>query len=363
MHDEEEEEAEEEKEGRKRRKGEENEDGRPVGAIEARDTSRGERFYGTPGTPCAHRRARSGRTGNTNGVYFCRVAAAVAGQKACGFYPAPRCLSSSIVDSTFFPLRPHFPSSSPNRRSFHSVRLFFCCHVASTALRSRRSRPSLSLHRNNCSVGFALAPSSSHPAKLATPLLVARASLCRVPFRRRPKQSSVRATETRDTTVRVRRRRRERKRRKEEATAAERRRRVVKPWKRREALAKHDRIESSRAGSRCFEPSRVESSQVEPSRVESRAPCSAKEGWRSNQRGDDYAKGKEAERGRGKGSRARERQRESEINAGDGARGRRTESRQSEDGMGAAGWGKRLRPWLPWRPATNCRRPLLATGR
>lgn len=221
----------------------------------------------------------------------------------------------------------------------------------------------LAPHRNNCSVGFALAPSSSHPAKLATPLLVARASLCRVPFRRRPKQSSVRATETRDTTVRVRRRRRERKRRKEEATAAERRRRAVKPWKRREALAKHDRIESSRAGSRCFEPSRVESSQVEPSRVESRAPCSAEEGWRSNQRGDDYAKGKEAERGRGKGSRARERQRESEINAGDGARGRRTESRQSEDGMGAAGWGKRLRPWLPWRPATNCRRPLLATGR
>ena len=180
VHDEEEEEAEEEKEGRKRWKGEENEDGRPVGAIEARDTSRGERFYGTPGTPCAHRRARSGRTGNTNGVYFCRVAAAVAGQKACGFYPAHRCLSSSIVDSTFFPLRPHFPSSSPNRRSFHSVRLFFCCHVASTALRSRRSRrsrPSLSLYRNNCSVGFALAPSSSHPTKLATPLLVARALL------------------------------------------------------------------------------------------------------------------------------------------------------------------------------------------
>lgn len=38
--------------------------------------------------------------GNTNGVYFCRVAAAVAGQKACGFYPAPLSVS---LDSTFFP--------------------------------------------------------------------------------------------------------------------------------------------------------------------------------------------------------------------------------------------------------------------
>lgn len=43
---------------------------------------------------------RGTRTGNTNGVYFCRVAAAVAGQKACGFYPAPLSVS---LDSTFFP--------------------------------------------------------------------------------------------------------------------------------------------------------------------------------------------------------------------------------------------------------------------
>lgn len=92
--------------------------------------------------PRAHTDAsRSGRTGNTNGVYFCRVAAAVAGQKACGFYPAPLCLSRFHV----FSLRPRFPYSPPNRRSFHSVRLFFCCHVASAALRSRRFRPSFSL--------------------------------------------------------------------------------------------------------------------------------------------------------------------------------------------------------------------------
>lgn len=63
-------------------------------------------------------------------------------------------------------------------------------------------------------------------------------------------------------------------------------------------------------------------------------------------RGDDYAKGKEAERGRGKGSRARERQRESEINAGDGARGRRTEP--AERGRyGRSGLGKKAEAVAP----------------
>lgn len=61
--------------------------------------------------PRAHTDAsRSGRTGgHTNGVYFCRVAAAVAGQKACGFYPAPLCLSRFHV----FSLRPRFASQPP----------------------------------------------------------------------------------------------------------------------------------------------------------------------------------------------------------------------------------------------------------
>lgn len=52
--------------------------------------------------PRAHTDA-SVSTGNTNGVYFCRVAAAVAGQKACGFYPARRCLPRASASSTVFP--------------------------------------------------------------------------------------------------------------------------------------------------------------------------------------------------------------------------------------------------------------------
>lgn len=159
--------------------------------------------------PRAHTDAsRSGRTGNTNGVYFCRVAAAVAGQKACGFYPAPLSVS---LDSTFFSLRPRFPYSPPNRRSFHSVRLFFCCHVASAALRSRRFRPSFSLSpplplslslapRGNRSIELALFPSFSHLAKLATILPCLSIAHPVPPFQqRRPKQSSTRATETHDT--------------------------------------------------------------------------------------------------------------------------------------------------------------------
>lgn len=137
------------------------------------------RFYGTPGIPrAAHTDAsRSGRTGNTNGVYFCRVAAAVAGQKACGFYPAPLSVS---LDSTFFPFVLASLTRLPTAALFTPCASFF----AATSLLPRSvlvvfaplslfPHPSFTLSlslspRGNRSVELALFPSFSHPAKLAT---------------------------------------------------------------------------------------------------------------------------------------------------------------------------------------------------
>ena len=96
---------------------------------------------------CAHRDAPvlGEYRENTNRVYFCRVAAAVAGQKACGFYPASAAISlapSSIP--RFFPLRSSLPCLAARLPLFSLRALFFCCHVASAARSaSRLSRASV----------------------------------------------------------------------------------------------------------------------------------------------------------------------------------------------------------------------------
>lgn len=102
---------------------------------------------------------------------------------------------------------------------------------------------------------------------------------------------------------------------------------------------------SGRVGSGRGESSRVESSRVGLSQTPKKdgAPTEATMG------GTPRAKRRKEEEER---EAARPREKEGEVE-----RARR--------GMGAQriDRGKRLRPRLPWRPATNCRLPLLATGR
>lgn len=62
-------------------------------------TNEKRRTEGSPRRTSLHRRTEG------HGVYFCRVAAAVAGQKACGFHPEPR---------VSLPLSPFPPTALPH---------------------------------------------------------------------------------------------------------------------------------------------------------------------------------------------------------------------------------------------------------
>lgn len=89
---------------REKSKRKEEEDGRHPLAFTP-GTNEKRRTEGSPRRTSLHRRTEG------HGVYFCRVAAVVAGQKACGFHPEPRVsrrLSLSFLSDRF---TPHFPSS------------------------------------------------------------------------------------------------------------------------------------------------------------------------------------------------------------------------------------------------------------
>lgn len=287
--------------------------------------------------PRAHTDAsRSGRTGgHTNGVYFCRVAAAVAGQKACGFYPAPLCLSRFHV----FSLRPRFASQPPlfslRAPLFLLPRRF--CRAPFSSFSPLLPSHSLSLSLPVATVlsSSLLFSSFSHFAKLAAILpRLPRSSLSLAPV-----PTTAEAIEhTSDGDARYRRMHLTRIERKKEEKGGSRdggtETDVFEARKRSElrpSTVESSRVESSRAESSRAEPDRIGSGRVELRRVESSK--SGKEGWRSSRRGDGYAKGKEAERGRGKGSRARERQRESGTDAAKERDGYREHS---------TGWAKRV---------------------
>lgn len=77
-------------------------------------------------TESSPRRTSLHRRTEGHGVYFCRVAAAVAGQKACGFHPGPRAsLFLSIpVCLSLFPFSPAaFPRISLSVPRFHPSQL------------------------------------------------------------------------------------------------------------------------------------------------------------------------------------------------------------------------------------------------
>lgn len=93
-------EAKREKSKRKKKK----EDGRHPLAFTP-GTNEKRRTEDSPRRTSLHRRTEG------HGVYFCRVAAAVAGQKACGFHPEPR-VPLSLSFLSLQPLYPAFPSSS-----------------------------------------------------------------------------------------------------------------------------------------------------------------------------------------------------------------------------------------------------------
>lgn len=253
--------------------------------------------------------------------------------------PAASTLLRSVsLDSTFFPFA---LASPPNRRSFHSVRLFFCCHVASAALRSRPFRPSfplslsLSLPVATVLSSSLLFSSFSHFAKLAAVLpRLPRSSLSLAPVPTTAEAiehaSDGDARYRRVHLTRIERKKEEKGGSRDGGTETD----VFEARKRSElrpSTVESSRVESSRAESSRAEPDRIGSGRVELRRVESSK--SGKEGWRSSRRGDGYAKGKEAERGRGKGSRARERQRESGTDAAKERDGYREHS---------TGWAKRV---------------------
>lgn len=287
--------------------------------------------------PRAHTDAsRSGRTGgHTNGVYFCRVAAAVAGQKACGFYPAPLCLSRFHV----FSLRPRFASQPPlfslRAPLFLLPRRF--CRAPFSSFSPLLPSLSLSLSLPVATVlsSSLLFSSFSHFAKLAAVLpRLPRSSLSLAPVPTTAEAiehaSDGDARYRRVHLTRIERKKEEKGGSRDGGTETD----VFEARKRSElrpSTVESSRVESSRAESSRAEPDRIGSGRVELRRVESSK--SGKEGWRSSRRGDGYAKGKEAERGRGKGSRARERQRESGTDAAKERDGYREHS---------TGWAKRV---------------------
>lgn len=287
--------------------------------------------------PRAHTDAsRSGRTGgHTNGVYFCRVAAAVAGQKACGFYPAPLCLSRFHV----FSLRPRFASQPPlfslRAPLFLLPRRF--CRAPFSSFSPLLPSHSLSLSLPVATVlsSSLLFSSFSHFAKLAAILpRLPRSSLSLAPVPTTAEAiehaSDGDARYRRVHLTRIERKKEEKGGSRDGGTETD----VFEARKRSElrpSTVESSRVESSRAESSRAEPDRIGSGRVELRRVESSK--SGKEGWRSSRRGDGYAKGKEAERGRGKGSRARERQRESGTDAAKERDGYREHS---------TGWAKRV---------------------
>lgn len=90
-----------------------------------------------------------------HGVYFCRVAAAVAGQKACGFYPVSLLsLSLSFSSTTFFRISLFVPRSRSPRLLLSSLSpqrsfsLFFLlsCYASFYATAQPRSIPLCRTH-------------------------------------------------------------------------------------------------------------------------------------------------------------------------------------------------------------------------
>lgn len=164
---------EKEREGRRGRR----ERKRPVGAVCARDKEPKEKR-----TECSPRCTSVHRRTEGHEVYFCRMAAAVAGQKACGFHPGLPRVSITRVSLSFSPsafsrtslsvphsrslVRSGLPPSSPPflhggpARSFFSSR--YASFYATAQLRSVLvSHPQFSLplpSSNGCSLLVSFSP-------------------------------------------------------------------------------------------------------------------------------------------------------------------------------------------------------------
>lgn len=225
--------------------------------------------------PRAHTDAsRSGRTGgHTNGVYFCRVAAAVAGQKACGFYPAPLCLSRFHV----FSLRPRFASQPPlfslRAPLFLLPRRF--CRAPFSSFSPLLPPLSLSLSLPVATVlsSSLLFSSFSHFAKLAAVLpRLPRSSLSLAPVPTTAEAiehaSDGDARYRRVHLTRIERKKEEKGGSRDGGTETD----VFEARKRSElrpSTVESSRVESSRAESSRAEPSRIGSGRVASSCVES----------------------------------------------------------------------------------------------
>lgn len=157
----------------KGKKREDDEDGRHPLAF-APGTNAKRRTESSPRRTSLHRRTEG------HGVYFCRVAAAVAGQKACGFHPGPRAslflsipvsLSFSFLSSRFsphFPLRPTLSSVPTHHLLFFpfatavSLAPFFSSRYASFYA-TAQPRSSLSRARFSLYPTRAVSPVSFSP--------------------------------------------------------------------------------------------------------------------------------------------------------------------------------------------------------
>lgn len=173
----------------KKKKEADDEDGRHPLAFTP-GTNEKRRTEGSPRRTSLHRRTEG------HGVYFCRVAAVVAGQKACGFHPEPRVSLSasppplSLSFPSLQPLYPAFPSSShafvrPSSPSSFlpfrhgSLALFFSSRYASFYA-TAQPRSSLSRARFPLYSTRAISPSLS--PFLPLPLSCSRTSTTSVVF-------------------------------------------------------------------------------------------------------------------------------------------------------------------------------------
>lgn len=140
--------------------------------VFAPGTNEKRRTEDSPRRTSLHRRTEG------HGVYFCRVAAAVAGQKACGFHPGPRISLSLSLSPAAFPyislfvprFRPprltvFFSSLSPRQ----SLSLFFSLPATPLFMPPHSPGSSLSRARFSLYPTRAISPSLFLPFSIVLP--------------------------------------------------------------------------------------------------------------------------------------------------------------------------------------------------